>query len=205
MPVPSSRVRCVCKACNKVFSIKRHQAERGEGIYCSVECYRTKPYLTFQDILAKYSSEPNEHGCILWTAHLRNGYPLCLVTEDGNRVYYSVHRTVYELANGPIPEGLQVRHLCDRFYPAGDQTSRRCVNPAHMTIGTHADNAADKTRAGRHHKPGYTCRRLTAEDVRAIRLLHSQGISQVQIARRFGSSVPNINMIINRKTWQHVD
>jgi HNH endonuclease len=47
------------------------------------------------------------------------------------------HRISYELANGPIPDGLIVRHKCN-FSP--------CCNPAHLILGTQADNVQDKLR-----------------------------------------------------------
>ena len=50
------------------------------------------------------------------------------------------HRAAYRFANGAIAPGMVVRHTCDN--PA-------CCNPAHLVIGTHADNARDREERGR--------------------------------------------------------
>ena len=58
--------------------------------------------------------------CWLWLgACSSNGYGAAFA---GKR-QIGAHRVSYELANGPIPPGLVIDHLC---------RVRRCVNPAHL-------------------------------------------------------------------------
>jgi hypothetical protein len=47
----------------------------------------------------------------------------------------SAHRAVWQHTYGPIPRGLLVMHWCD---------NPLCINIGHLTIGTHADNTADR-------------------------------------------------------------
>jgi hypothetical protein len=62
----------------------------------------------------------NEQGCMLWTAGKdRDGYGQFKLTGMSDRA----HRISYTLANGPIPTGLQIDHLC---------RVRHCVAPAHL-------------------------------------------------------------------------
>jgi hypothetical protein len=57
--------------------------------------------------------------CWEWTGYGVDGYGRFWL--DGRDVM--AHRVSYEWLIGPIPDGLQIDHLC---------RNRRCVNPAHM-------------------------------------------------------------------------
>jgi hypothetical protein len=69
-----------------------------------------------------------ENGCHEWPGCLQSeGYGM--VTLHRKRHY--VHRLVYEYHRGPIPEGLELDHLC---------RNRRCANPDHLEPVTHQVN-----------------------------------------------------------------
>lgn len=80
-----------------------------------------------------------EGTCIRWAGNiLRDGYGQKY--RAGRR--YQAHRWAWEQVNGPIPNGLVVRHKCD---------NRACVNVAHLELGTQSDNIRDAVKRGRWH------------------------------------------------------
>lgn len=137
--------------------------------------------------------------CWAWTAETRRGYGRLRVGPKKGRKNVGAHRLSYVLHHGEIPDGLHVRHSCD---------NPLCVNSAHLLLGTHTQNMADKVRRGRmpdqkgEHNP---FSKLNNETVRQIRELLAQGhISQNSIAKLFGVAGQTINYIATGKTWRHV-
>lgn len=75
--------------------------------------------------------------CWVWTAaKYPNGYGVIGVGKkpSGDSIMKAAHRLSWELANGPIPDGLWVLHKCD---------NRPCVRPDHLFLGTAHDNNQD--------------------------------------------------------------
>lgn len=82
-------------------------------------------------------------GCWYYTGPLSdNGYGLWSTSRNGGNK--QAHRVAYELFVGPIPEGLDVDHLChnrDQTCPGGkDCFHRSCVRPDHLEPCTRQDN-----------------------------------------------------------------
>ena len=74
------------------------------------------------------SVEPGPGGCLLWVAGIGNSG--CGNFYHDNRRTLA-HRWLYEETHGPVPEGLELDHLC---------RVRNCVNPDHLEAVTHQVN-----------------------------------------------------------------
>lgn len=131
----------------------------------------------------KYTS--GEGGCWLWKSTIvRGGYgQFYLFTESGQRVRTYAHRVAYVLANGDISGDMEVMHRCD--VPG-------CVNPDHLTLGTHRDNMRDRMAKGRAAKVKPSLRVISPEDVIAIR---RNDRPAREWARKCGVCVSHINRI----------
>ncbi len=105
----------------------------GEPIGAPFRCYGA----TLEQRLRSKIVIDRKTGCHEWMGFKHNGYGMFMVKWGDTR---RVHRLVWELANGPIAEGLHVLHRCD---------NPSCCNPNHLALGTHAENMADKARKGR--------------------------------------------------------
>jgi hypothetical protein len=133
--------------------------------------------------------------CIVWTGGINHrGYGQAWSGENGE--YTSAHRLSYTVHNGPIPDGMLVRHTCD---------NRPCINPKHLIVGTHVDNMNDMVERDRSLKGELNpATRLTDKDVRSIRAARSAGETLASIAARFGIGASTVARIATYKSWSHV-
>ena len=137
--------------------------------------------------------------CINWSKCLdRDGYGL---TTRNNKTYRA-HRLAYcdyhNIDHSDI-QGQVVRHTCD---------NPKCVNPAHLVIGTHQDNMDDRAVRNRTAKGEANGRaKLSEVDIKTIRNRYIRGSKEhglLAIAKDFGVTKPTVSNIINRHNWQSV-
>lgn len=122
---------------------------------------------------------------------------LLKATVAGKRTTFVAHRVAYELAVGPVPEGLSVLHKCDN--PV-------CCNPAHLFVGTQSDNASDmwnKKRGRAGDLRGYVFgpspfRKLTPSDVADIIEEYKAGATQRHLADKHGVTDVTIGNYLRR-------
>ncbi len=132
-------------------------------------------------------------GCWVWkTATDYDGYGMFWWKNRQVRA----HRFVASFILGWDIDGLEVCHKCD---------NASCVNPEHLFVGTTLDNKLDSMSKGRHVR-GVRCHtaKLTEDDVRKIRVLASQKVRRLDIARLFGVTVSSVTFVLTRRTWKHV-
>jgi len=139
-------------------------------------------------------------GCWLW-----RGY----IAPTGYGRYHNrkakgshAHRVAWEMAHGPIPDGLFVCHHCDN--PICVKTEPDETWPdGHLFLGTARDNVIDMHAKGRAApNPRYRHVTTTREQRDEIRRRHDQGEMVKVIADDLGLGRRNTGCIANRRTWR---
>ena len=150
-----------------------------------------------RDDLARYEKYKfiDENGCHIWTRKLDNfGYGRTRYNGKMQRL----HRIIWIINHGGIPEGLQINHKCN---------NRACYNIEHLYAGTQKENMADKYRSGStNHAKGEksSASVLTENEVLRIKRLLSEGMKTTQIAKEFGVARGTINHIKSGRSWSHL-
>lgn len=122
----------------------------------------------------------DDAGCWVWQKAQLNGYPTC---SRGR-----AHRVYWEDANGPIPEGWHIHHVC---------RNTLCVNPDHL-----------EARDDREHRLEHQLERsgLTLDDIREIRRLgRTHGARAPEVAKQFGIGVSNVYWYWTGESWADMD
>lgn len=117
------------------------------------------------------------------------------------------HRAAYMIHTGQHPGGMAVCHTCD---------NAKCCNPAHLWLGTVADNNADRAAKGRSAPTPLTREdrskfgedhqqsKVTEGDVQEIRRRYEGGESVRVIAASYPLNATTIWRIATKRLWPHV-
>lgn len=157
-----------------------------------------KPKLTDKAI-ARFHSKYERGGadeCWAWRA-CYNGRGYGSFYADGRN--YRAPRIAYLIATSEYPGEKLVCHACD---------NRSCVNPAHLWLGTAADNMRDMAKKGRGGRVGpdgtwIAHAKLNAGAVLAIRAARGTEAA-VKLAKRYGVGRTTIYDVWRGISWTHV-
>ncbi len=132
--------------------------------------------------------------CWPWTASVSPaGYGMMSGERSVRRMPIYAHRVAWELHNGRIDNGLNVCHRCD---------NPPCCNPAHLFLGTKADNSRDRNAKGRQARgPKLWSAKLTETQIIEIR---ASSESQRILGQRYGVSGQHISGIRTKRFWRHI-
>lgn len=144
-------------------------------------------------ILRLLAQDAGGSDCIDWPmSRDTGGYGVVVI----NKHRHTAHRLAYELAVGPIPDGMFVCHKCDK---------RSCVRPSHLFLGTNADNMRDKTLKGRAYRGfRHHSSKITQEKAELIRQARMAGAKLKDLAAQYGINTGTVSRVANGRSWAHV-
>lgn len=180
----------VCATCEKTFHVHPSRAAHRPCRFCSTRCDPQGRKLFDDVFLAGFWNsiavgDPDR--CWPWKRSINShgyGHLSVMGTE------FMSHRCAWVLSNGCMGAEDCVLHRCD---------NRRCCNPAHLFLGSKADNSEDMVSKGRslcgeRNKAS----KLTTHNVTEIR---NSDEPYAQLSRKFGVSEHHIYKIKSGLRW----
>ena len=191
---PQALVTTPCQHCNKPILTKPYRIADGRAKFCGKPCQKAasrKTTLDIDHITARFWAKVEKTDtCWLWRGPLlKTGYGSFNIKPKTHRA----HRIAWLLTNGPIPDGVDVCHTCD---------VRPCVRPAHLWLGTRAENLQDASNKGRMAKPNAKLTAIQAQTI--LNRYAAGGITLLALANEYGVALTTVHHIIRRRTWKRL-
>lgn len=147
---------------------------------------------TAESLFRKADISAGPNSCWMWRGRVTRRYGVISMENRPVRA----HRAAWMLTKGEIPKGMVVCHACDQPL---------CVNPAHLWLGTTAQNNEDCRLKGRNaFGEKHAAANLKVSDVQEIRCLRNTFHDRRRIAEIYGTSVYNLYRVWGRYSWDHL-
>jgi hypothetical protein len=156
----------------------------------------------WRPVVGSTNYEVSNHGRVMSYARSKSrllslGSGTGYYTASINRRAKYVHRLVVEAFIGPAPdETYEVAHI------DGNPLNNHVSN---LRWATHSENLADRVRHNTHLRGERTSKVLTWEQVREMRALLADGMSQLAASRKYGVSRTTVIRIARHERWVETD
>lgn len=162
--------------------------DHGDPLYCA-KTENGAAMNFFQTVALPFTGQE----CLIWPFPNQGTYGNLHIKGIGKQ---NVHRLVCEARNGPAPSR---RHLA--AHSCGNRT---CCNPNHLRWATPRENQLDRVAHGTHSRGERSAKKLTENDVRAIRGMLGTTTKRA-IAELFGITAQAVYRIETKKMWGWLD
>lgn len=128
-------------------------------------------------------------------------YKCVALMKNRNHKTHKVHSLVCEAFLGKRDKGIECNHI------NGDKLDNRVENLEYCTRTEnilHARKVLERKMISGCIGEKHGCSKLRNEDIINIRLLYSEGVLQIELARMFNVRQTSISNIVLRKSWRHI-
>lgn len=145
--------------------------------------------MTLEDILANIKIEPAS--CHTWQ-RFRQPAGYGTVWFEGKK--WQVHRLIWTIEVGPIPNGLLVCHHCD---------NPPCCNVSHLFLGTSKDNSEDMASKGRANGGRFRGNEVAGSKLTEFQVLEIRKDDRAYkiLSDNYGVSIAQVSRIKNKERW----
>jgi hypothetical protein len=193
----------ICPGCNQSVEVNVSRPRKFCSVPCKIQFNKNIPNHIKEERFWKCVDKTPGFGpwgdCWFWKSSLsgndRGSLYFSGKAKTAPRISYEIHHGVILPPCMNLTEKNLVCHSCD---------IPRCVNPAHLWLGTDKDNAIDRNNKGRGYVVSVSKPKLDEHMVRQIRELTIQGEKTIDIAKKFNVNRKTIRSVLNGKSWRRV-